>query len=359
VGATIDAMAPSTHRLLPALAVVAALLGLAACGSGGRSGAPTSTAAPSTTASSTTTSPATSSTGGGATTPSTTAPASTTTTTTAGGTGGAARCADPALPSTVAYRRVAGVPADRTSLDVWTSPQRCGDPVLVWVHGGGYRGGDKANQMADKRALAAAQGWVLVSVDYRLSDGRPGAARYPDHYEDVAAALAWVHAHIADYGGDPGRVALAGHSAGADIVANVVAEPRYLAAHGLTASGTLRCLAPLDTEGFDKVAGAHEAEDRLWRAALGNDPDYATDTSATLLTRAGGPVLPTLGVVRGTPTRRAIEQAYLAAVAERGAHTVTVDAATLTHAEVNRLIGAEGDTVVTPPLVDFLHGCFA
>jgi acetyl esterase/lipase len=324
-------MGTRTRRLLAATLVVAAIASLAtSCGGDDGSGG---------TASDRTTSPTRSTTTTGA-TPST-----------------PSGCGTTGLPTTVRYRTIPGVAANLTSLDVWVPAGACDAPVVVWVHGGGYRGGDKRNQLDDKRALFGAKGWILVSVNYRLTDGSPTGARYPDHYEDVAAALAWVHDHVASYGGDPARVAVAGHSAGADIVANVVAEPRYLAAHGLTATEALRCLAPLDTEGFDKVTASDDAEDVLWQRALGNDPDYATHTSATLLTQAGGPVVPTLGVYRGTAQRQAIERAYLDAVAARGVRTVAVDARSLTHAEVNNRIGAPGDTVVTPPLVAFLGTC--
>ena len=74
----------------------------------------------------------------------------------------------------------------------------------------------------------------------------------PPRDEDVAAAVGWVHDHIRAYGGDPDRLALLGHSAGADIVANVADQPRYLASVGL-APADLDCAGPLDTEGFDKV----------------------------------------------------------------------------------------------------------
>ena len=62
-----------------------------------------------------------------------------------------------------------------------------------------------------------------MSVNYRLtSTGDLASAHYPDHYRDVTAAVAWTRAHIWSWGGDPDRIALLGHSAGADIVANVI-----------------------------------------------------------------------------------------------------------------------------------------
>lgn len=266
-------------------------------------------------------------------------------------------CARSGLPTTVAYETIPGVDPNLTSLDVHTTATACGAPVVIWVHGGAYQIGDKANQMTDKVRLAADQGWVLVSVNYRLTrPGDPASARYPDHYDDVAAAVAWVHDHIADYGGDPARLALLGHSAGADIVANVVTDPGYLQREGLSPS-VLSCAGPLDTEGFDKTT-ADAATQGQWATALGNLPDYRTATSATLLLRPGVGTPPLIGVVRGGPARQRIETAFLAAARAAGIPATAIDARGLSHAEVDSRIGAPGDTVMTPPLVAFLTSCF-
>jgi acetyl esterase/lipase len=282
------------------------------------------------------------------------APATTTTTVAPGATS----CATPGLPTTVAYRTIAGVPAGALSLDVHAPARACQSPVVMWVHGGAYHVGDKANQVQDKVARFNAEGWLFVSINYRLTvPGSPTSAQFPDHYEDVAAAVAWVHDSIRAYGGDPNRLALLGHSAGADIVANVADQPTYLAAHGLSPR-SLDCAGPLDTEGFDKVASVGDGESTQWQSALGNEPDYLTKTSATRFIGPDDEVPATIGVVRGAAGRRAIEQAYLDAVAATGARTVRIDAAGLSHAQVNTRIGQPGDAVMTPPLVAFLRTCF-
>lgn len=286
--------------------------------------------------------------------PATPAPTTTTTTIAPGGAG----CATPGLPTTVAYRSLPGIAPSAVSLDVHAPARACLSPVVLWVHGGGYHVGDKANQVRDKITRFNAEGWLFMSINYRLTvPGSATSARFPDHYEDVAAAVAWVHDEIEAYGGDPQRLALLGHSAGADIVANVADQPTYLAAHGL-GTDVLDCAGPLDTEGFDKVASVGDGESAQWRSALGNEPDYLTTTSATRFLTPQSDVPDTIGVVRGTAGRRAIERAYLDAVAATGARTVTIDAAGLSHDQVNTRIGAADDTVMTPPLVAFLKDCF-
>jgi arylformamidase len=271
-----------------------------------------------------------------------------------------APCAN-AGPATVAYKSLAGVDPNLTSVDIHTKPDFCDAPVVMWVHGGGYASGDKSNQMSNKVELFNDHGWILVSVNYRLTnEDQPGSAQYPDHYQDVADALAWVYANIGDYGGDPDRIALLGHSAGADIVANVATNPSYLGAAELDLRA-ITCAGPLDTEGFDKTAaGARDpdGEKDQWRLALGNNPDYLTATSATSLIRPGIGIPPMIGVVRGTPQRRQIEAGFLQALQAAGIPARTIDAGGLSHNEVNSQIGHPDDTVMTVPIVDFLTDCF-
>ena len=266
----------------------------------------------------------------------------------------------PGLATTVAYREIDGIDPNLLSVDIHAPDNACGAPVVMWVHGGGYTIGDKAKQVDDKITLFNTHGWILVSVNYRLTvAGTPGSAVYPEHYQDVAASVAWVHAHIGDYGGDPTRIALLGHSAGADIVSNVVVNPIYLDEVGLHLD-VIACAGPLDTEGFDKVAASStdpDGERQQWADALGNNPDYLTDTSATGLIRPGIGIPPMIGVVRGTPQRQRIETEFLDTAEQADIATTTIDARTLSHADVNRMIGAPGDTVMTEPIIDFLTTC--
>ena len=101
----------------------------------------------------------------------------------------------------------------RQSLDIWAPESlKEGDrfPVVVFFYGGGWDSGERGSYGFAGRALAR-QGFVVVTPDYRLVP----KAHWPDFIEDSAAAVAWTHEHIAKLGGDPERIALMGHSAGA------------------------------------------------------------------------------------------------------------------------------------------------
>ncbi|MHB8681237.1 MAG: alpha/beta hydrolase fold domain-containing protein [Acidimicrobiales bacterium] len=90
-----------------------------------------------------------------------------------------------------------------------------GAPVFVYIHGGAWMIGDKREQGFPLLFELARRGWVGVTINYRLSP----RATWPDHIVDCKRAIAWVREHIAEYGGDPGFIAVAGGSAGGHLSA--------------------------------------------------------------------------------------------------------------------------------------------
>jgi para-nitrobenzyl esterase len=147
---------------------------------------------------------------------------------------------------------------DCLSLNVWTPARRAGArlPVMVWIHGGGFIGGSGAQPYYDGAAFAR-DGVVLVTLNYRL--GRFGFFAHPalagDHPEephgnyglmDQIAALSWVKANIAAFGGDPANVTVFGESAGAISVNFLMISPaaRGLFAKAVSESGFGRFDAP-------------------------------------------------------------------------------------------------------------------
>lgn len=115
----------------------------------------------------------------------------------------------------IAY--VDGSTARKARLDVYRPADEVPKdaPVLVQVHGGGWTIGTKEQQGLLLMNRMAARGWVCVAVNYRLAPKYP----WPTQITDVKRALAWVHEHIAEYGGDPSYVAITGGSAGGHLAA--------------------------------------------------------------------------------------------------------------------------------------------
>ena len=138
------------------------------------------------------------------------------------------------------------------TLDVWV-PEGASDtprPVVVFFYGGGWVKGDRDAYAFAGRALAA-RGFVVVIPDYR----KVPQVRFPAFVEDGAEAVRWTRDNIARFGGDPDKIALAGHSAGAHTAITLALDPRWLEAAGVapdTVKAAIGLSGPYDFYPFDK-----------------------------------------------------------------------------------------------------------
>lgn len=168
-------------------------------------------------------------------------------------------------------------PNEKQIVDIY-QPDQCRTrqcPVTMWVHGGGWRYGNTSGDRSTEMQTAwANQGIVMVGVNYRLSP----QYMHPAHIEDVASAISWVHDHISQYGGDPNRVSLLGHSAGAHLVALVATNPTYLAAHHLTPKGAIVNVFPIDTASFD-LTNPSRVVARMIKEAFGTNEQTLREAS--------------------------------------------------------------------------------
>lgn len=268
--------------------------------------------------------------------------------------------ATPACDSTavgdIAYRSIEGVDPALLSVDVHPVEGRCDAPVAIWVHGGGWRRGDKDNDAGQRAAFYNAQGWLLVSVNYRLTTATADPpVRFPDHNNDVAAAIAWIDAHIDEFGGDRSTMLLVGHSAGAGIAAAVMADPSHLAAHGITPDH-LDCVVLLDSAGYDVSAAAQGPGADIYVDAFGDDP--AIWARASPIEHVGDGPLPArvLIVTRGGVARVDVARTFADRNIAEGTDAHVVDVSPLTHEEVNTAIGS-GDDTMTPLIAEELQRC--
>lgn len=144
-----------------------------------------------------------------------------------------------------AAQSIAYGPGPRQKLDVYRPAGGAQNlPVVVFVYGGAWKSGDRAPYEFAGRALAA-QGAVVMVIDYRLVP----QVRFPAFIEDIAAAVAWANRNASSYGGDPGRIILAGHSAGAYDIAVAALDHRYLEAQGIdprVVAGVVSLAGPFD-----------------------------------------------------------------------------------------------------------------
>src|SRR3954449_3858440 len=119
----------------------------------------------------------------------------------------------------------AGVQDEKRTLDVYAPAGAKGLPVVFWIHGGGWQAGDKSDVKL-KPQWFMGKGFVFVSTNYRLLP----AVDMGTLTRDVARSFKWVEDHVAEYGGDPKRVLVGGHSAGAQLAALLCTDDRYLKA---------------------------------------------------------------------------------------------------------------------------------
>ncbi|HMJ79016.1 MAG TPA: alpha/beta hydrolase [Iamia sp.] len=252
----------------------------------------------------------------------------------------------------IAYATVPAVDPNLLALDLTVPVRggRCGPaPVVVWVHGGAFSVGDKANGVAAMTTWATEQGWAFASVNHRLSprppSDAPGRVLHPTHVTDVAAAVGWLVDHASDRGLDADRILLVGHSAGAFLVSLLATDARYLAAAGVDLD-QVRAVAALDTR-YDiaaEIADDDVAAEAMYRTAFGDEPDVWHEASPA--THAGSHVAepPFVVVTRGQAERMSSARSFAAALDE----ATVVDANPLGHAQVGAALGGPGDGVVTP-----------
>ena len=182
------------------------------------------------------------------------------------------------IPATVSLKRDVSYLADCNSqhqLDVYTPVK--GEkpfPVLVHIHGGGWKMGDK-EQMRNTGIFYASHGILFITPNYRLSP----EVTHPAHVQDCAAALSWVFDHVATLGGDPERIFLSGHSAGAHLAALLATNTVYLQKYALNPS-QLAGVIPVDTASFNLLANNNERlVKRFVKQAFGRKKEVLVDAS--------------------------------------------------------------------------------
>lgn len=193
----------------------------------------------------------------------------------------------------------AGEDDEKRTLDVHAPAGAKNLPVVFWIHGGGWQSGDKTDVKLKPQAFMD-KGFVFVSTNYRLLP----QVDMGTLIRDVAKSFRWVEDHIAEYGGDPGRVLVGGHSAGAQLAAILCTDERYLKEQSVSFD-VLKACVPVDGDTYDVPAIITVAETR-WRVhgmppqkfghreKFGNDPAKHRDFSAVYHVAKGKGIPPFL-----------------------------------------------------------------
>lgn len=235
---------------------------------------------------------------------------------------------------------------ERNRLDVFV-PEAAGSarPVVIFVHGGGFVRGDKrgpGSPFYDNIMLwAAKSGFVGVNMTYRLAPQNP----WPAGAEDVAAVVRWVSDNIASRGGDPTKVFLVGHSAGAVHAASYVAHPSFHGAKGIGLAG-----AVLISGLYDITQEPSDAE----RAYYGTDPAvYKERSSLAGLAASKVPLMVTAAEL--DPPRFVQQYEQLKDAACKGTRGCARTFNLPQHSHISEVFAINsGDNRLTDQIIDFI-----
>lgn len=243
----------------------------------------------------------------------------------------------------------AGAEDEKRSLDVYAPAGAKDLPVAFWIHGGGWHGGDKAD-VAIKPQAFMEKGFVFVSVNYRLMPEVDMGAIV----RDVAQSFGWMEKHIGEFGGDPKRVFVGGHSAGAQLAALLCTDEKYLNEQGVSFDVLKGCM-PVDGDTYD-VPAVVAVEELRWRVhgmtppkinhrnEFGDDDEHLREFSAADHVAKDKGIPPFL-LIHITANPDTAAQAFrLGAVLKEAGIPATVFAAkNVTHDQVNDRLGQQGD----------------
>jgi len=228
-------------------------------------------------------------------------------------------------------------------------------PVMVYVHGGGWRGGD-TGRVGRKPQYFTGRGWSFVSVNYRLLP----EGRHPANVDDVAAAIAWVHDNAPRHGLDRDAIFVMGHSAGAHLAALVATNPAPLKRAGKPLTVIKGAIA-VDTMAYDIPAMLLADPEMGHAAVFGPDAEVRRDASPRLHVAADTGIPPFLvcfsrGTTRadGSAKREAAASAFVTTLRQAGVPAEIVDASDRSHREINERIGDPADDRVTGRIEAFL-----
>jgi len=243
-------------------------------------------------------------------------------------------------------------------LDLWVPKGAKAAPLVLYVHGGGWKRGSKDTAMGNALpGHLVGQGYAFASINYRLVP----QATVEQQASDVAQALAFVLGKAAGMGIDRSRVVITGHSAGAHLVALVGTDEQYLRKAGLSFAD-VDGVMPNDGAAYDvpkQMAQAGRFMSDTYKQAFGTDP--ARQKALSPVFHAAAPNAPRFLLLHVQREDGVVQANDLAAALKRGGSRVEVGSfpgkGLQGHAEINRKLG-EPDYAATPVMDAWLKGVF-
>ncbi|MBN8867926.1 MAG: alpha/beta hydrolase [Solirubrobacterales bacterium] len=264
------------------------------------------------------------------------------------------------LTSNIKYMKALGKKGENL-LDVY-APRKLPDhklPVLFWIHSGGWYQGNKTDEARAKAIKFVRSGFVFVAVNYRLSPKPTNRysfdsdrVMFPDYVKDAAKGLGWVNRNIRDYGGNPKKIVLSGHSAGGQIAALLATDPIYILEEKLYPD-QIKGVISLDSVALDLSAEANPKNSgevaryhRMYWNAFGTPAENRQQNrwkAATPMDHADPSDPPFLFIASREAPWRERDAARMARSIGRSAGFSVIRVA-MSHKRINHTFGRDSDT---------------
>lgn len=219
-------------------------------------------------------------------------------------------------------------------------------PILLYVHGGGWVKGDR-KRIYNLASYTNSRGYMLVSVSYR----QVPKTNIDGQVNDIVRAINWTRNNIKNYGGNPKKIVIMGHSAGAHLVSMIGAKKK---------GGPLRGIIANDVQAYDMVAYAsiRGGIDGVYLRAFGSNPANWIKWSPITYVRKGSGFPPFMVMYSKShrPRRAVVSVAFAKALRRRGTRVTLFNGARYTHGSIARGIGKSPE--VTRAMDRFLSAAF-
>lgn len=240
---------------------------------------------------------------------------------------------------------------DQRRLDVYWPPTGTDHPIAVWIHGGGWRKGDKASVQHKPQAFVD-QGFVFVSINYRFVP----QVTIEEMTKDVAKAILWTHRHADEFNASADSIHVLGHSAGAHLAALVSTDATYLQAEGLPLKVIKSCV-PVDTAAYDvpaQIASIPIIRSATYKSAFGRTEAVQARRSPKTHVGPGKDIPPFLILhVADRVDSTAQSTAFAKALSDAGVEASVFAAEGKDHGSINRDLGMPNDAP-TKAMFEFL-----
>ena len=253
------------------------------------------------------------------------------------------------------YVTIDGVDPKLNSLDIYTKKSEELKPIMIYVHGGSWRLGDKSS-VGLKPNIFIENDYLFISVNYRLSPN----VKFPAHAQDVAKAISWVYSNSEEYGGDKNQIYLMGHSAGAHLVSLVSTDERYLQENNLDLN-IIKGVISLDTVyDFNLLYDTYSNVPDAYILTFGKDPEFLRFSSPINYVKIDKEIPPMFiaysggGIVGSLRERDIQSENFVNKLREANIYSELLPALDKSHMDINIDFGSPND-YVTKKSFEFLE----